>query len=36
MIVGEIHREGQRLEKFPAIGQPGYEPGISDLVRKYQ
>ena len=35
MIVGEIHREGSAW-KFSAIGQPGYEPGISDLVRKYQ
>lgn len=35
MIVGEIYREGGAW-KFNAIGQPGYEPGILDLVRKYQ
>lgn len=35
MIVGEIVREGGAW-KFNAIGQPGYEPGILDLVRKYQ
>ncbi len=35
MIVGEIYRQGGAW-KFNAIGQPGYEPGILDLVRKYQ
>ncbi|NCE65650.1 TerD family protein [Pseudoflavonifractor sp. 524-17] len=34
MIVGEIYRNGSAW-KFNAIGQPGYEPGIADLVRKY-
>lgn len=34
MIVGEIYRSGSEW-KFNAIGQPGYEPGIVDLVQKY-
>lgn len=34
MVVGELYREGSAW-KFSAIGQAGYEPGISDLVRTY-
>ena len=34
MIVGEIYRQGGGW-KFNAIGQPGYEAGIVDLVKKY-
>ena len=34
MIVGEIFRQGSSW-KFNAIGQPGYEPGIVDLVKLY-
>ncbi len=34
MIVGEIYRHGNEW-KFNAIGQAGYEPGLSDLVQKY-
>ena len=34
MIVGEIYRQDGSW-KFNAIGQPGYEPGIVDLVKLY-
>ena len=34
MIFGEIYRHNGEW-KFNAIGQPGYEPGIVDLVQKY-
>lgn len=34
MIVGEIYRQSG-VWKFNAIGQPGYEAGIADLVGKY-
>ena len=34
MIVGEIYRH-EGGWKFNAVGQPGYEPGIADLVGKY-
>ncbi|MCI8477971.1 MAG: TerD family protein [Oscillospiraceae bacterium] len=34
MIVGELYRSGGEW-KFSAIGQPGYEPGIADIVRLY-
>ena len=34
MIVGELCRSGGEW-KFSAIGQPGYEPGIADIVRLY-
>ena len=34
MIVGEIyHKDG--AWKFNAVGQPGYDPGIADLVNRY-
>lgn len=34
MTVGEIyHNNGQW--KFNAIGEPGYEPGLSEIVKKY-
>lgn len=34
MVVGEIYRRGDGW-KFNAIGQPGYDPGIADLVNRY-
>ena len=34
MIVGEIYRHNGAW-KFNAIGQPGNDAGISDLVRRY-
>ena len=34
MVVGEIYRRGDSW-KFNAIGQPGYDPGIADLVNRY-
>lgn len=34
MIVGEIYRSNNTW-KFNAVGQPGYEPGIGDLVKNY-
>ncbi|WP_290883163.1 TerD family protein [Anaerotruncus sp.] len=35
MIVGEIyHKDG--AWKFNAVGQPGYDPGLSEIVAKYR
>lgn len=34
MIVGEIYRNGGQW-KFNAVGQPGVEPGLSELVGRY-
>lgn len=34
MIVGEIYRSGESW-KFNAIGQPGYEAGLMDIVHHY-
>lgn len=34
LVVGEIYRQGSGW-KFNAIGQPGYDAGISDIVNRY-
>lgn len=34
VIVGEIYRHNGQW-KFNAVGQPGYEPGLSEIINKY-